>query len=296
MSNEKNAFSDLAEFYNSRVEEADAKGFAERYRAAAEKVTKDLEQEGFHIDSHEYLDGYFLFGKGTNSIFHFTVKECPGWSFGIWWEEPTDDVHGVMGEWFAQFTETIDKFKPSASVIAGRVHISDKYGLDYDLLNNVKFIRDEPDLAFCRDYFCWDLNTEYHSREEAQKRYKLYVTQRDLKAKCQAEYDQACYNEMLKTIKINLEPDEQLYLCDGGEFVFPRYHFVIYSPTADECHGIHLTLLGNNGAECDEMLQKIENEIRNRDDVHLDTWTYDRYIQIVNYDPTSRYPECKKID
>ena len=296
MSDEKDVFSALEEFYNERVAEADTKGFAERYLAAAKKLIQTLAEEHFHVENEEYLDGYFLFGKGTNSIFHFTLKECPGWSFGVWWKQPENENEGVLGEWFAQYTETIDKFKPSASNIVCDIHVSEKYGVDYQLLDNIRFIRDEPYLAFCRDYCYWDLNTEYHTREEAQQIYEQYISRRDLDAEYQAKYDRFCYDEMVKTIKMNLDPDETLYLCDYGEGVSPRYLFVVYSPKEELAHDCDLEDLEEGGQECKDRMYAFYDTIRQTVDVYIDTWNYSPCIHVTPFEPNSEFLNCKKVD
>ena len=72
----------LKDLYDDSVKEADASGLSEIYKANTEALFKELP---YSIEDIEYLDGYFIFGFGTNSVVHFHIKECPGWKFGIWW-------------------------------------------------------------------------------------------------------------------------------------------------------------------------------------------------------------------
>lgn len=78
---DKHPLEALKDFYEDSVKKADASGSSEVYKANTEALFKELH---YSIEDIEYLDGYFLFGFGTNSVIHFHIKECPGWKFGIW--------------------------------------------------------------------------------------------------------------------------------------------------------------------------------------------------------------------
>ena len=105
----------LSDIYIDGVKEADAKGYAEVFKACGDAFFKDVNEypydDGpeYHFEDIIYLDGYFIFGSGTNSIVHFHVNECPGWLFGIWWNEP-DENERVEGQFFTQYEEARDKF------------------------------------------------------------------------------------------------------------------------------------------------------------------------------------------
>ena len=78
---------------------------------------KSQKKKPYTITTEEYGDGYFLFNFGPNTIVHFRLKETPGWLYGVWWGFRVDKegVVNIVGEFFAQYEEEIDKFKPSAS-------------------------------------------------------------------------------------------------------------------------------------------------------------------------------------
>lgn len=176
----------LADYYSESVEEIDRAGNAEKFRMATETFFKNIngdewyseKGERFTVESVEYLDGYFIFAHGTNAVVHFKIKECPGWLFGIWWNEPsTEKPDNINGDFFAQYEEAIDKFKPSRSNFCEEISyiLSDKNGnWDYSAYRIINFIHKEPYLAFCRDHHGWDYNTEFHSREEAEKVYSKW--------------------------------------------------------------------------------------------------------------------------
>lgn len=184
---DNNPMQALFEMYDAQVAEHDKAGYAQKFKDCTDLFFKDVgehwhfEEAPIHFTDVEYLDGYFLFGMGTNSVIHFHVAECPGWKFAIWWETPEDkdDDDIITGQFFTQYEETIDKFKPSRSdmciKIVMRLDVDEPYCEDYvDAANIINFIKNEPALAFCRDYWGWDYNAEYHTREEAQIEYDKY--------------------------------------------------------------------------------------------------------------------------
>lgn len=125
------ALEGLYNFYMEAVKAADEKGYADLYKQMTERLFKEIKKEcsdlnqDIDIEEVEYEDGYFIFGRGTNSVVRFKIKQAPDWTFGIWWKEPETDEEGVITatcELFWQFTETIDKFKPSRSVFVA-IHV-----------------------------------------------------------------------------------------------------------------------------------------------------------------------------
>lgn len=227
-------FQSLRDMVQKQVDEKDKKGFAELYKTAAERFFREHEASGFHPIDVEYLSGYYIFGFGTNSVVHYSLKECPGWRFGLWFGEPDLDHDLVSGQWFAQYEETIDKFKPTASTFVETVRLcakEEKEGesdLDWRVETQIKFIRDEPDLAFCRDYCGWDYNAEYHTREEAHAEFLKWQNGETMKKLGEKE----C---LRKTVEVFVKriPEKFLGRCvvlDRGECVSPRYEFGYYDP------------------------------------------------------------------
>lgn len=176
----------LADSYNESVKEIDKSGNAEKFKQATEFFFKNIsgdgwytrENEHFTAEDIEYLDGYFIFAHGTNAVVHFRINECPGWLFAIWWNEPSEEKpNNISGSFFAQYEETIDKFKPSFSNFCEEIYYSlsnkdDSY--DHEAYKVINFIHKEPYLAFCRDYHGWDYNTQFRSREEAEESYNKW--------------------------------------------------------------------------------------------------------------------------
>lgn len=185
-----NPFEAIAEAYEEQTEELDKRGYADKFKRCAELFFEEVNDDvlpnepKFQFEDIEYLDGYFIFSHGTNSVVHFHIKECPGWKFGIWWEMPNEkesDGKRIKGECFAQYENEIDKFKPCTSEIRATISVifdnPEPIGCFYKALRMLQFIRDEPYLAFCRHLYAWNYNEEYHTREEAEREYKEHQRQ-----------------------------------------------------------------------------------------------------------------------
>lgn len=195
------------------IRETDENRNAVIHKRCSEAFFRELKEEfrgwldgDVTIKDVEYFDGYFIFSFGTNSVVHFRIEECPGWLFGVWWGEPDKDGN-VPGEFFAQYEETIDKFKPSASEIYEDFCVLFDLGNPhcdmYHIALQIRFIRDEPYLAFCRDYLMWDYNTEYHTREEAKEEFYKFRHERDRHYK----YQEICEKRILDYFRNEVVPN-----------------------------------------------------------------------------------------
>lgn len=81
-------------------------------------LSKELAENGFHISTKSFGDGYFIFDMGEDSVCHFFIKEIPNWKFGLWFtfskdEESKNQI--ISAEIFTRHTDDLDKFKPSRS-------------------------------------------------------------------------------------------------------------------------------------------------------------------------------------
>ena len=94
--------------------------------------------------------------------------------------------------------------------------VFDNASLDWGLEGDLKFIRDEPMLAFCRDYCSWNYNQEYHTREEAEQEYLHYKSVKVATEQCQGSYEFHCRQWLSKLLLDNMEEGEELYLIDRG--------------------------------------------------------------------------------
>ena len=232
----KNPFDDIVKMYNEQVEENDKAGYAKKFKNCAElffqKVNEEfaLKESPVHFEDIQFLDGYFIFGYGTNSVVHFHIKECPGWLFGIWWTIPdgsNPEQRYISGELFTQYEETLDKFKPSRSCLCTTITAipdeDDQICSCYTAAKMIAFIRNEPYLAFCRDYCRWNYNEEYHTREEARAKYDEYRVWQDNKVK----YTKECDERVIAFVKERILPlftDAEIH--DNGENCSPRYDVI----------------------------------------------------------------------
>lgn len=229
-----NPFEAINNMYNESVKEADKAGFADTFKKATEEFFNNInfECEDLHFDKFtfyniDYLDGYFIFGSGTNSVVHFYIKECPGWKFGIWWDTyKEEDEIKIVGDFFAQYERTIDKFKPSASAISYKIYVNSDCSYIsgiYDIVKKLKFIKEEPYLAFCNDYMFWDYDTEYHSRFEAHLEYIKYRYRHSVDKYFTNKFN----NDVIKFVNKNIVPlFNQGKLNDNGENWSPRYEVI----------------------------------------------------------------------
>jgi len=252
----KNPFQAIAEFYQETVDEANKKGFSEIFKHETERffeIANDYLQDNYKLSftptDVQYLDGYFLFGHGSNSVIQFHVKEAPGWLFGIWWsaeeaaestkEHPTYLKTNINCEFFAQYEENIDKFKPSASTFVDKIYWSlhedhsNVWFKGYHISHVVLLILQHPELAFYRDFNSTDLNVEYVSEEKA----KSFYTEWRLKENAIQLMKQENEKAMLDCLKYIYGPvleKGDAFINDRGEGWSPRYELILRNVWKDE--------------------------------------------------------------
>lgn len=240
-----NPFNSIVELYTESVEKADSLGLSEVYKQATQAVFDGLKERlpfDITISRVEYLDGYFIFGYGTNSVVHFYIDETPGWKYGLWWSpiskntEATEEDENteyytdrLSGELFVQYEEEIDKFKPSASMVAETFTLSltaPASNLTWGFAEDIEFIHNEPYLAFYREMHYTDFNREYVSRAKAKAYFERHFKQKRLEEETKALNDK----EMLKAIyeMLKEEIDEgSCFVQDRGDCCSPRYEIIV---------------------------------------------------------------------
>ena len=133
-------------------------------RKIANSIFNTLRKEGIIVTGVEFLDGYFIFAMGEDSVVHFHVKGLKNWKFGIWINM---DYEKQTIKCFAQHEQFIDKFKPSDSLFLETVS---RYSLCslienkdnarwvyYDIIKMIKHIKNNPRitrLLSVSDIFC----------------------------------------------------------------------------------------------------------------------------------------------
>lgn len=231
-------FAALAQIFHKQVKKYDKSRCADRLKQCTEALFEsvnhnyELEDQPVTITDIEYRDGYFIFGMGTNSVVHFRIEECPGWLFAVWWDVPDkkDPKDRITGTFFCQFEATIDKFKPSRSEITAKVTVAFPEGANqycecWEVSKAIRFIRDEPYLAFCRDYNGWDYNEEYHTREEAEAKYHKWKTYHDSETAWTSQMNE----RVLSFVREKVIPHlvfRNATIKDRGECWSPRFEVV----------------------------------------------------------------------
>lgn len=313
----KNPLEPMAKFYEKCVKDADKKGFADLYKKATELLFERIKKEtdlDLHFEDINYLDGYFIFGYGTNSVVHFHIKEAPGWLFGIWWSPiPTDETKDkkkqeyktdrLCCELFFQFEKEIDKFKPTASTFGNCFDlVFDEGYCDSGFMNacaDIKFVIKEPYLAFYREMHYTNFNHEYVSREKAKNYWNRHWKEKEKRKQINITNAQAMF-ETFKYIVGPIVKDGDAFIYDSGPNISPRYEVVIKNPMCsdgkplveeDGCY--YLFNLGYEDEKSDEKLyKKTEKECAKREGYkYYFENPFSKHCMIVN---TKRYNKWLK--
>lgn len=92
-------------------------------REIFELLISSAKKQGYDIIDVKWVNSYFVFETGEDSIVHFKIKQCRGWLFGMWFIDGTDDEPNKRRfELFGQPENCIDKFKPSYSYFSYTSH------------------------------------------------------------------------------------------------------------------------------------------------------------------------------
>ena len=222
----KSFFSNIAEFYDKGVEEANEKGLAGEYKACFDGVKAYLKEQGVTVEDERFGDGYFIFGTGDNSVVEFKAKEFPGWSFGVWFYPDEDKKGKAWGHLFWQVTDFIDKFKPSASSFCFKLSFDDGHECvaPYDLEKAIEFMKKHEDYCFCIDVAYWSDQYEYHSRFEAWRTKRKIVFKEKLEKRLSEWITKKQIKMILKKCK---KLGGEAFVYDSGENWTPRYEVVL---------------------------------------------------------------------
>lgn len=273
-----NPFNSIVELYTESVNKADAAGLAEVYKQATDMVFDSLKKQidfDITVTDVEYLDGYFIFGMGTNSVVHFHIKETPGWKYGIWWspvERPedteeyyTDRLHCSI---FAQYEEEIDKFKPSASMVCVEFTVNLKSpttNVAWEFARDIEFIHDEPYLAFYREMHYTNFNREYISRAKAKAYFEKHNKQKKLEAETIALNNKEMLGTLYKMLKEDID-EGTCFIQDRGDSWSPRYEIIIKNTweIEDGCYGLFDLFEEADAAEMQKLLDKVVKDCKKR--------------------------------
>ncbi|WP_144536500.1 hypothetical protein [Bacillus thuringiensis] len=182
-------------------------------------------QELFTVDTKLFFNGYFVFDMGLRSVCHFTLKETPGWIYGIWLLENHSFVL------FGEHEKLIDKFKPS------RTYVSFDNNVD-GFLNQVKKIEENPKLYFVDSLTYGDVLNGFKNDKEGQeqfvnKEYEEFIKEEEMK-KCNIMADKKYAFDFFKKLPNQFEEIVAIGVVDRNEkgmSCYPRYDIgVVVNP------------------------------------------------------------------
>lgn len=309
--------------YKESVEECDKLGFSEIYKRETKRFLSKLSahfKQYYELDftpqDVQYEDGYFFFGHGTNSIVRFHVKEAPGWLFGIWWtpveenkkdEEPVEYRKDcIKCEFFAQYEETIDKFKPSASMFEGSFNWyfetpnakENLWRLCFDAARVVKLILQYPYVAFVREIHWSDLNEDYVTPEEAEQIYTEWKLKDNAKKLMQQQNDKEMLDCLTKIFKPLLDKGEA-YISDMGANFSPRYELIARNWNDKQENGIyslfHFDFNGIDSKASKELWDKTKEQCKARAK-KIDSWWFNPVSECIYVAESYKYAASKELN
>lgn len=196
---------------------------------------KSQQPKPYTITTEDYGSGYFIFDYGPNTVIHFRLKETPGWLYGVWWSFKVnkEGIISIVGEFFAQYENEIDKFKPSTSyygcdmlsLVAADGGICLEEG---EVISIINFIRDHP-------YRAWYGNISFNDDVSGLKAWCRYQKRQRWHRK-EKRLQRHVYKDLCKFAKIAsklLKYTNNITVEDYGEGIYPRYFFQLIA-TPDE--------------------------------------------------------------
>ena len=225
-------------------------------KEAIEKILQEIEKKYTLIieEREEQLD---------DGSVDFYIKECKGWLFGLWsFTEEDKEVQEV--QYFCQYEQDINKFKPSESNICKKITVytyednnnradTSVIYMDY-IMNSIELIRKHPLRAWYENYYGAMCNCQYMSGAKILShwvQYKFNRTKRQFIVSL-------CDKLTIKFVKKFICP--YIYLDEDDEYVFIDDYGASCSPRYEVC----VKTTGQTGAyawfEDDEDGQKIKSK------------------------------------
>lgn len=198
-----------------------------------------------------------------DGLVNFHIKECKGWLFGLWCLAKEDKETQEI-QYFCQYEQDINKFKPSESNIYKKIiaytyeNNNDKVDtlivyMDY-IINSIELIRKHPLRAWYENYYGAMCDCKYVSGSKVLLhwvQYKLNETKRHLVISL-------CDKLTIRFVKKYICP--YICLCEDDEYVFIDDYGTSCSPRYEVC----VKTTGQTGAyawfEDDEDGQKLESK------------------------------------
>ncbi|HBS10257.1 MAG TPA: hypothetical protein DEA28_00740 [Firmicutes bacterium] len=164
----------------------------------------------------------------------FEIKGIKDWIFYVFWKgiDYQGDFNFYESWRFCAYFKDNEK-KLQNEIVETRVCEKNQklesecfqaMGFSYIAFAIIKFIYEEPELAFCRAYYGWDYNLEYHSKRTAKKKYKAYLNCVEKMANVDDQND----IEMFNTFKDYFK-DKYVGVTSLGINNYPRFMIQVKS-------------------------------------------------------------------
>lgn len=207
-------------------------------KEATDFVVKSLEENGWEVKNLIRQSGYFIFTFGGNSVNIMQIKGLEDWRFGLWWTTHEEaDKQYISGEFFCQFEDDIDKFKPSRSHFIENISIpttKNKYHIQpyeeakefgNDRFNNMlNYLKHHKIYAWSEEY-CWSKH-DYKIPWTRFKALRHYVKHR-IEQKIEHKYSDWANHKLCRFLTKNVLPAFEDGFIHHYHNMSPAYQIVI---------------------------------------------------------------------
>lgn len=175
----------------------------------------------FTLTNIEFRDDNYISSEHIeNSYVCFDIEEIPNWDFSIWWNmnKPEDTI--IEGSFFAEPKEIcISDPSEAGNLETFYIDLNDlEYSSLICVINLLKYIQEEPELAFCRDVYYLDYSTQYVTRRTAKKLYKNWVKSYKQEEKQQEKCATLLLNWAIRTFKEEIEQGKCIILKEWDTY------------------------------------------------------------------------------
>lgn len=186
-----------------------------------QECLKEDSNNGFTLIDINFKSSNYIFSESIeNTCVYFSIEEIPNWKFSIWWNMNNADDVCIEGSFFAVPKEISISCPSKASNLESfYIHLNvPKYSSLICAINLLKYIQKEPELAFCRDVYCLDYNTEYATRHKAKKLYKSWIKSNKQEKKQREKCAILLLNWANHTFKEEIEQGECIILKEWDTY------------------------------------------------------------------------------
>ena len=213
------------------------------------KLKKFLKHHGYTVQSLRKKDYFYLIADYES--YEFKIKELPDWRFGLW-------VNYDYSDFFCQYEDNIDKFKPTRSALCCQV----KYTWFPCALDLVDFVKNNPELAFWVDNtynFKW-LYSDFTdgAKEKAIKYFNDYKQNKAIETEKTVYWNK----QVLDFVIDHLAKDGDIEDCFivYRQNIFPNYDIIAQCDV--EVPGPYTVFDGDTSNEFYELLNTIKKEAK----------------------------------